>query len=129
MEAVFTKIGGTVIDFSNHMRAKLSNTADVLYALCTPPFRYKETIAQIYFIGVQSAPVILFSISFAVAVTILEYAYHIKLIIQTTALVPGFAALLIVRELGAVITALLLTSRVGAGITAEVGTMQITEQI
>ena len=33
------------------------------------------------------------------------------------------------REMGMVITALLLTSRVGAGIAAEVGTMTITEQI
>ncbi|MCX7977563.1 MAG: ABC transporter permease [Bdellovibrionaceae bacterium] len=44
-------------------------------------------------------------------------------------MVPGFAALLILRELGAVVTALLLTSRVGAGFAAEVGTMKITEQI
>jgi phospholipid/cholesterol/gamma-HCH transport system permease protein len=52
-----------------------------------------------------------------------------KLVIQNDALVPGFAALLILRELGAVVTALLVTSRVGAGLAAEVGTMKITEQI
>jgi len=37
--------------------------------------------------------------------------------------------MLILRELGAVVTALLLTSRVGAGISAEVGLMKTTEQI
>ena len=37
--------------------------------------------------------------------------------------------MLILRELGAVVTALLLTSRVGAGIAAEVGLMKVTEQI
>lgn len=37
--------------------------------------------------------------------------------------------MLIFKELGAVVTALLLTSRVGAGMTAEVGSMKITEQI
>lgn len=62
-------------------------------------------------------------------VTILESSYHMKLVIQNDSMVPGFAAMLILRELGAVVTALLLTSRVGAGIAAEVGTMKITEQI
>ena len=52
-----------------------------------------------------------------------------KLVIHNDALVPGFAALLILRELGAVVSSLLLTSRVGAGVAAEVGSMQITEQL
>jgi phospholipid/cholesterol/gamma-HCH transport system permease protein len=52
-----------------------------------------------------------------------------KMVIQNDSLVPGFAVLLILRELGAVVTALLLTSKVGAGYASEVGTMQITEQI
>ncbi len=52
-----------------------------------------------------------------------------KLVIQNDSLVPGFATMLILRELGAVVTALLLTSRVGAGIAAEVGLMQTTEQV
>ena len=48
--------------------------------------------------------------------------------VQNDSLVPGFAALLILRELGAVVSSLLLTSRVGAGLAAEVGSMQVTEQ-
>ncbi len=59
----------------------------------------------------------------------MESSYHMKLVIHNDALVPGFAALLILRELGAVVSALLLTSRVGAGLAAEVGSMQITEQV
>jgi phospholipid/cholesterol/gamma-HCH transport system permease protein len=62
-------------------------------------------------------------------VTILESSFHMKMVIQNDSMVPGFAAMLILKELGAVVTALLLTSRVGAGMTAEIGTMQITEQI
>lgn len=104
-------------------------TKECTKSLFTPPFRFKETVEQVYVIGVQSTPVILFCVSFAAAVTLLEYAYHMKLVVQSTAMVPGFAALLILRELGAMLTALLLTSRVGAGIAAEVGSMKITEQI
>ena len=52
-----------------------------------------------------------------------------KLVIQNDSMVPGFGALLILRELGAVITALLMASRIGAGYASEVGSMKITEQI
>lgn len=125
----FFHIGRVVIFVGKRGNLFLKYFSDFLWCLVTPPFRKRETIQQMYHIGVKSAPIILFSLSFAAAVTILEYAYHMKLVIQTAAMVPGFAALLIIRELGAVITALLLTSKVGAGITAEVGTMKITEQI
>ncbi len=125
----FDFLGKNILAVSRALKSFGEYILDVVHALLTPPFRFKETVLQLNLIGVNSAPIILFSVSFAAAVTILEYAYHMKLVIQTTALVPGFAALLVLRELGAVITALLLTSRVGAGITAEVGTMQITEQI
>ncbi|MBT4760501.1 MAG: ABC transporter permease [Bdellovibrionaceae bacterium] len=95
----------------------------------TPPFRVSDIFKQLYFVINESAPIVIFCVCSAAAVTIIESSFHMKIIIQNDALVPGFAALLILRELGAVVSALLVTSRVGAGIAAEVGTMQITEQI
>jgi phospholipid/cholesterol/gamma-HCH transport system permease protein len=100
----------------------------IWYSL-TPPFRIRDIIRQIQFVAVESAPVVIFCLCFAAVVTIIESSYHMKIVIQNDSLVPGFAALLILRELGAVVAALLVTSRVGAGIAAEVGTMKITEQI
>jgi phospholipid/cholesterol/gamma-HCH transport system permease protein len=82
-----------------------------------------------YFMANGSLPIIVFCVAFAAMVTILESSFHMKLVIQNDSMVPGFAAMLILRELGVVVTALLFTSRVGAGIAAEVGTMKITEQI
>ncbi len=90
--------------------------------------RGKEIIKQINFIGNGSLFIIVFCVCFSALVTILESSFHMKMVIQNDSMVPGFATMLILRELGAVVTALLLTSRVGAGIAAEVGTMQITEQ-
>lgn len=98
-------------------------------ALITPPIRWKDILKQLQFVSWESTPVVVFSVCFAAAVTIIESSFHMKLVIQNDALVPGFAALLILRELGAVIAALLITSRVGAGLAAEVGSMQITEQV
>ncbi len=95
----------------------------------TPPYRPRDILNQIYFMANQSLFIIVFCVSFAAVVTIVEASYHMKLVIHDDSMVPGFASLLILRELGSVVTALLLTSRVGAGLAAEIGTMQITEQI
>jgi phospholipid/cholesterol/gamma-HCH transport system permease protein len=91
--------------------------------------RIKETFKQLYFVANGSLGIICFCVCSAAMVTILESSFHMKLVIQNDSMVPGFASMLILRELGAVVTALLLTSRVGAGIAAEVGSMTVTEQI
>ncbi len=93
------------------------------------PFRIRETLQQLYFVAKGSLIIIVFSVCFAAMVTILESSFHMKLVIQNDSMVPGFAAMLILRELGAVVMALLVTSRAGAGMAAEVGSMKITEQI
>lgn len=109
-------------DFSHFLRRTLAVSF-------SPPYRGKDILIQLEFVVWQSLPVILFSVCFASIVTIMESSYHMKLVVQNDSLVPGFASLLILRELGAVVSALLLTSRVGAGLAAEVGSMQVTEQV
>lgn len=108
-------------DFAEYVRG-------VVGALSTPP-RPGDVARQLEFVAWQSLPMVLFCVSFAAVVTIIESSYHMKLVIQNDGLVPGFASVLILRELGAVVPALLLTARVGAGLAAEVGSMQVTEQI
>jgi phospholipid/cholesterol/gamma-HCH transport system permease protein len=92
-------------------------------------FRFRETMNQMYLVGVQSLPVIVFSITFISVMLITEFSFHMKLVLRQDSLVPAFATILLVRELGPVLTCLLLTSRVGAGIAAEIGTMKVTEQL
>ena len=101
----------------------------VMIALLSAPPRPGAVARQLEFVAWQSLPMVLFCVSFAAMVTIIESSFHMKLVIQNDAMVPGFAAVLILRELGAVVSSLLLTSRVGAGFAAEVGSMQVTEQI
>jgi phospholipid/cholesterol/gamma-HCH transport system permease protein len=95
----------------------------------TKLIRGKETLEQLYFVANGSVAIIVFCVCFAAIVTIIESSFHMKMVIQNDSMVPGFAAMLILRELAVVVTALLLTSRVGAGIAAEIGTMKVTEQI
>jgi phospholipid/cholesterol/gamma-HCH transport system permease protein len=95
----------------------------------TPPVRMKDIIKQTEFVAVQSAPIVVFCVCFAAVVVVIEASFHMRIVIQNDSLVPGFAALLILRELGVVVACLLVTSRVGAGLAAEVSSMQITEQV
>jgi phospholipid/cholesterol/gamma-HCH transport system permease protein len=82
-----------------------------------------------YGLGVQSVPVVVFSLTFLSFMLVAELSFHMKLILQQDSLVPGFTSVLLARELGPVVTCLLLTSRIGAGIAAEVGSMAVTDQI
>ena len=106
------------------------NLALQTYAGCfLPPYRFREVVRQINLVGNESLLIISFCVSSAAVVTIMESSFHMKIVVQDDSLVPGFASLLILRELGVVVMALLLTSKIGAGMTAEIGSMKITEQI
>lgn len=125
----FNRIGRKIIESYRASRDFLSLFGKTIVQTFVPPYRKKDILKQINFVAVESAPMVVFCLCFAAVVTIIESSFHMKLVIHNDALVPGFAALLIIRELGAVVAALLMTSRVGAGLAAEVGSMQITEQI
>lgn len=122
-------LGNFFIFSSQSFRDFLSLVKDTLLSFLSPPFRWKETIQQIYFVANGSLFIVGFCVAFAAIVTILESSFHMKMVIQNDSMVPGFASMLILRELGAVVSSLLLTSRVGAGFAAEVGSMTVTEQV
>jgi phospholipid/cholesterol/gamma-HCH transport system permease protein len=79
--------------------------------------------------GVGSLPIITISTAFAGIVVTQQIAWHMKISLHDVSMIPGFTAQFILRELGIAIPAMLLVSKAGAGITAEVGTMKVTEQI
>lgn len=91
--------------------------------------RVREVIKHIDRLAFGSLNIIIVCVSFAAAVTILEASYHMKLVLHNDSLVPGFASMLIVRELAVVVMSLLLAAKIGAGMAAEVGQMKISEQI
>lgn len=92
-------------------------------------FRWRECLEQCYLLAVESLPVIAFSLTFISLMLITELSFHMRLVLRQDSLVPAFSTVLLVRELGPVVTCLLLVSRVGAGIAAEIGTMKVTDQI
>ena len=91
--------------------------------------RFREIISQTHAIAVESLSIIVVSIVFISLMLVLEFSYHMKLVLRHDSLVPAFSTVLMLRELGPVMACLILGSRVGAGIAAEVGTMRVTDQI
>lgn len=113
----------------NHLFGFSALAARSIAAAFVPPYRGRDIVRQINFVAVDSLWIIVLCVCAAAMVTIIEASFHMKLVIQNDSMVPGFAAMLILRELGAVTMALLVTSRAGAGMAAEVASMKVTEQI
>lgn len=78
--------------------------------------------------GVESLPIVSLLGLFIGVIMALQTAYQMQRM-GSEMYIASLVALSIVRELGPVITALVVAGRVGAGITAEIGSMRVTEQI
>jgi phospholipid/cholesterol/gamma-HCH transport system permease protein len=102
--------------------------ADIVRAL--PDWRTYggETIRQMRNIGVDSVPLTIIVAAFIGAVTAFQTRYQLFGDVQLS-VVGLISRQSIILELGPLLTALVLTGRVGARITAELGTMRVTEQI
>jgi len=107
----------------------LSLFAQTLRSLFSHPWRWLEISHSVVQIGVGSLPIIVISTTFAGLVITNEIAWHMDLALHTISMIPGFTGQFILREIGIAIPALLIVSKVGAAITAEISTMKITEQI
>jgi len=126
-------LGATVLRGMSHSSRTLRLFVDsgeaMSRSLIRGRFRFQQTMLQCYAAGAESLPVITLALAFIGVMLTIEFSYHMKLVIREDSLVPAFAAVLMVRELGPVVVCLLLASRVGAGIAAELGTMRVTDQI
>src|SRR2546423_1092052 len=93
-----------------------------------PPFRFRQVLKQIRFIGVKSLFVIVLTGAFAGMVLGLQGYYSLRKF-GAEGWLGSAVALSIIRELGPVLSALMVTGRAGSAMTAEIGIMRITEQI
>jgi phospholipid/cholesterol/gamma-HCH transport system permease protein len=99
-----------------------------LVMIFRPPFKFRMLLRQIRFFGNKSLFVILLTGSFTGMVLALQLYYTLRKFGSEALLGPA-VALTIIRELGPVLTALMVTGRAGSSITAEIGIMRITEQL
>lgn len=102
--------------------------AHTLFCAATPPLKFSWVIKQVWFIGFQSTLVIILTGAFSGMVLGLQ-GFHTLNRFGSTALLGPMVALSLIKELGPVLSALMVTGRAGSAITAEIGIMRITEQI
>ncbi len=101
---------------------------DIVRGLREPSTWIPETIRQMKTIGVESLPLTMIVAAFLGGVTAFQTRYQLFPGVQLS-VVGLIARQSIVLELGPLLTALVLTGRIGARMTAEIGTMRVTEQI
>lgn len=97
-------------------------------ALVTPPYEFGAWIRQMDQIGVRSLGVAAITTIFTGMVMALQTALSLPSI-GVKYYIGAVVSKSLVRELGPVLTALIVGGRIGAGMTAEIGTMKVTEQI
>ncbi|MGB6986560.1 MAG: ABC transporter permease [Candidatus Aquilonibacter sp.] len=90
--------------------------------------RFIETINQCYFLGFQSLSIVLLTSLFTGMVISLESAVQ-AVQYGFASIVGGAVAYSSVRELGPMLTGVVVAGRAGAAIAAEIGSMVVTEQI
>lgn len=103
-------------------------TWDWLACLFTRKPELHEWVLQCYHIGVRSLSISNITAIFTGMVLALQAAFALSGF-GAQLYIGDLVSLSIVRELGPVLTALLVGGRVGAGITAELGSMNITQQL
>jgi len=124
----FVTLGSKVIAFM-YFLGGISNLA--LQTICLaviPPYKKNRIFEQAKKVGYDSLPLVSLIALFIGFIFALQTAYFMQRI-GSELYIASLVALSIVRELGPVITALVVAGRVGASITAELGSMQVTEQI
>ena len=102
--------------------------AESFFWMVFPPYLLRRIIKQINFIGVKTTLVILLTGTFTGMVLALQI-YYTLVKFGAEARLGSVVALSLIKELGPVICALMVTGRAGSALTAEIGIMRITEQI
>jgi phospholipid/cholesterol/gamma-HCH transport system permease protein len=97
-------------------------------AIVTPPRYTREIVAQMDSIGVGSLSIVILTGTFTGMVLALQSAASLDAF-GARPYVGRLVSISMVRELGPVLTALMMTGRVGSGMAAELGSMVVTQQI
>jgi phospholipid/cholesterol/gamma-HCH transport system permease protein len=121
-------IGKTVINFTNEVGRILTLLYDALRLTLKPPIDIRNIFKQMLEVGVMSVPVVIITAIFTGMVLALQTYTGFRRF-GAESLVGSVVALSMTREMGPVLTGLIVAGRAGAAMAAELGTMRVTEQI
>ena len=128
MITAIEKLGAVTLFVIREMGRMLIFLLYALYIIVRNPGKPFHVFKQIHFIGAKSLFVILLTAAFTGMVLGLQ-GYYTLAKFGSEGLLGSAVALSLIRELGPVLTALMVTGRAGSAITAEIGIKKITEQV
>ena len=126
-------IGKSTLSFLRQVREITVLFLQTLYWIFAGPFlrkpvSFEHLTAQTVFGGVNSVLIVCFVCFSMGMVLAMQSAYQLERL-GATIYVASLVAVSMAREIGPVLTSLVIAGRVGAAITAELSTMKVTEQI
>ena len=128
MKQFLGMIGERFMEFVRYTGGASILMGETLFWIPRPPMRRRQIFEQMARIGVDSLPIVFLISMFTGMVLALQSAYQMQRF-SAEMYIASLVAFSMTRELGPVLTALIVAGRVGASITAELGTMKVTEQI
>lgn len=128
MEKIIRGLGAWALSVVGTMGRMIIFLANALYIFFVPPFKYRLVLKQVRFFGTRSLLVILLTGAFTGMVLAIQLFYTLRKFGSDALLGPAIA-LSLIRELGPVLSALMVTGRAGSALTAQIGIMRISEQI
>ena len=124
---LFNPFGGFAIRLNNDLGAMAIFFARA-FALIFQPKQFVEIINQVYFIGARSASIVML-VGFFTGMVLGLQLYYVMNKFGAVGFLGTAVALSLIRELGPVLCAIMITARAGSAMTAEIGIQRISEQI
>src|SRR6266480_3211490 len=125
---LFNALGGGRISLNQYLGEVVLLAADTFRCIFTHKLRWKLFLNQIVEIGLLSQLVVVITGAFTGAVFAAQTFFQFNKLGMGSA-VGAVVSVSLCRELAPVLTALMVAGRVGAAMSAEIGTMKVTEQI
>ena len=122
------KFGGKIIKLMESLGRIVLFSLTGLMNIFIPPFQFSKIIDHTWFIGSKSIFVIVLTGLFTGMVLGLQ-GYYSLVKFGSEAALGSAVSLTLIRELGPVFTAIMITARAGSAMAAEIGIMRISEQI
>lgn len=121
--------GRHFLSLAEAMGAAALMLKSVVFWFFRAKFEMRETIKQAVKIGVDSMTVTVLTSFFTGMVLALQMGQSMKNLFNEPMYIGTMVAFTMLKELGPVLTSVVVAGRAGAVVTAEIGTMQVTEQI
>ncbi len=126
---MFKAIGKYMMNLFNQVGGAARMVSSSVFWTLHAPFESRQAVEQSVIIGVESFGVVALTSLFTGMVLALQAGNTIGNIFGDPIFVGTIVAFSLIRELGPVLTGVVISGRAGAAVTAHIGTMSVTEQI